>query len=98
MFDTLKTKIFQGKQYIKDIQNAPMREQFRGLPVLNNKICTSCNKCLSICPTGALKLNPLSIDMAKCTFCGECKNICTYHKYVVPLQPISRHHEKRFSS
>ena len=76
MFDTLKIKFFQGKQYIKDIQNAPMREQFRGLPTLNNKNCTNCNKCLSVCPTGALKLNPLSIDMSLCTFCGECKNIC----------------------
>ena len=33
MFDTLKSRIFQGEQFIKDIQNAPMREQFRGLPI-----------------------------------------------------------------
>ena len=48
MFDTLKIKFFQGKQYIKDIQNAPMREQFRGLPTLNNKNCTNCKKLCNV--------------------------------------------------
>jgi Ni,Fe-hydrogenase III small subunit len=68
MFDTLKSRIYQGQQFIKDIQNAPMREQFRGFPVLNES--GKCDE--SVCPTGALKSNPLSIDMGKCTFCGEC--------------------------
>ena len=76
MFDTLKIKFFQGKQFIKDIENAPMREQFRGFPLLQNQNCDKCQKCVQVCPTGALNLNPLSIDMGKCTFCGACKNIC----------------------
>lgn len=77
MFDTLKSRIYQGKQYIKDIENAPMREQFRGLPVLKNKNCDSCGVCENVCPTGAIKLSPLSVDMGKCTFCGACKNVCS---------------------
>lgn len=68
MFDTLKSRIFQGNQYIKDIKNAPMREQFRGFPILTDGLCDE-----KICPTGALKTNPLSIDMGKCTFCGACE-------------------------
>lgn len=76
MFDTLKSRIYQGEQFIKDIQNAQMRSQFRGLPKLCNSNCNSCAACLNVCPTGALKLNPLSIDMGKCTFCGACKNVC----------------------
>ncbi len=76
MFDTLKSRIYQGNQFIKDIKNAQMREQFRGLPKLCNSKCNNCEACLNICPTGALKLNPLSIDMGKCTFCGACKNAC----------------------
>ena len=76
MFDTLKARIYQGNQFIKDIENAPMREQFRGLPVLKDSNCDGCKKCLDICPTGALSLNPLMIDMGKCTFCGACKNVC----------------------
>ena len=76
MFDTLKSRIYQGEQFIKDIQNAQMRSQFRGLPKLCNSNCNSCAACLNVCPTGALKLNPLSIDIGKCTFCGACKNVC----------------------
>ncbi|MGN1125322.1 MAG: 4Fe-4S binding protein [Candidatus Gastranaerophilaceae bacterium] len=74
MLDTLKQRIYQGQQFIKDIQNAPMREQFRGFPRLCNDKCTKCEKC--VCPTGALSISPLTIDMGKCTFCGACKNIC----------------------
>ena len=69
MFDTLKARYYQGKQYIKDIQNAQMREEFRGFPILH--VGESCDE--NICPTGALKTNPLSIDMGKCTFCGVCE-------------------------
>ncbi len=74
MLDTLKQRIYQGQQFIKDIKNAPMREQFRGFPTLCDTKCTKCGKC--ICPTGALSVNPLTIDMGKCTFCGACKNLC----------------------
>lgn len=76
MFETIKSRFYQGQQFIKDIKNAPMREQFRGFPILDNANCNNCSKCLSVCPTNALKLNPVTIDMGKCTFCGACKNIC----------------------
>ena len=71
MLETLKLKYFQGKQYIPDIVNAPMREQFRGLPIIKNGQVD-----VSICPTGALASNPVSIDMGKCTLCGACKGEC----------------------
>ena len=70
MFDTLKLRYYQGKQFIKDIENAPMRESFRGFPVLNPEV--ECQGLENICPTGALKTNTLCIDMGKCTFCGKC--------------------------
>ena len=60
MLDTLKSRIYQGKQFIKDIPNAPMREQFRGFPILKNIEGADLQKCVDACPTGALKLNPLS--------------------------------------
>ena len=70
MFDTLKLKFFQGNQFIKDIENAPMRDAFRGFPILNDKVDSSGLE--NVCPTGALSTNPLCIDMGKCTFCGKC--------------------------
>ena len=69
MLDTLKLKYFQGKQYIPDIKNASMREQFRGFPLIKQGQINE-----SICPTKALKTNPISIDLGKCTLCGACKS------------------------
>lgn len=76
MLDTLKMKLWQKKQYIPDIINAPMREQFRGLPKLDESKCSKCGMCAKNCPTGAINLNPLSIDLGKCTLCGKCKLMC----------------------
>ncbi len=77
MFETLKMKLYQKNQYIKDIKNAPIKDQFRGLPVLDDTKCQNCAICAQSCPTGAISVNPLKIDLAKCTFCGKCKNLCT---------------------
>ena len=74
MFDTLKLKYFNGKQYIPDIKNAKMREQFRGFPLLKNGQVDE-----SICPTKALRGNPVSIDLGKCTLCGACE--CEFIKF-----------------
>ncbi len=70
MFDTLKSRIYQGSQYIKDIKNAQMKDSFRGFPRFNAG--ENCTECENICPTKALSLKPLSVDMGKCTFCGAC--------------------------
>ncbi|MBQ2645395.1 NADH:ubiquinone oxidoreductase [bacterium] len=70
MIETIKLKYMQGNKFIPDIENAPMREQFRGFPILNNN---AKKPEISCCPTGALSLEPLSIDLGKCTLCGNCK-------------------------
>ena len=69
MLDTLKLRIYQGEQFIKDIKNAEMRKQFRGFPIITG---ANSNIDVQICKSNALNLNPLSIDMGKCTFCGAC--------------------------
>ena len=76
MLETLKLRIYQGQQFIKDIPNAEMREQFRGFPTIVDAQVDE-----KICPTGAISNNPLSIDMGKCTFCGACARKCSSIKF-----------------
>lgn len=76
MIDTLKTRIFQGKQYIGSIEHAPMRSQFRGLPKVDSRLCSGCGSCVSLCPAEAISTKPIMIDIGKCTFCGECSRKC----------------------
>lgn len=76
MLETLKLRIYQGQQFIKDIPNAQMREQFRGFPIIVDAQVDE-----KICPTGAISNNPLSIDMGKCTFCGACARKCSSIKF-----------------
>lgn len=92
MFDTLKSRIYQGSQFIKDIENAPMREQFRGFPKFN--VGEDFSKCSGICPTGALSLTPLAIDMGKCTFCGACSRACNGIEFTNGYKLASTNREK----
>jgi F420-non-reducing hydrogenase iron-sulfur subunit len=57
--------------------------------------CVGCDKCINICPYGAIEAQPLStpkIDYSKCTGCGACVVVCPY----VALE-IHGHECARFS-
>ncbi|EKE03925.1 MAG: NADH ubiquinone oxidoreductase, 20 kDa subunit [uncultured bacterium] len=75
MFETLKSRIYQGDQAIPDIKKAVINKQFRGLPLINQQNCTNCSHCISICPTNAISEDN-SIDLGKCIFCGDCEREC----------------------
>ena len=62
-----------GIQYIKHLDRAELPAIFRGRPVLTGTpekamIDSLCN----MCPTGAIRQEPFSIDLGRCMFCGEC--------------------------
>jgi len=75
MFDTLKSRIYQGDQAIPDIKKAVIDEKFRGLPLIDRQNCSNCNECINVCPTNAINQD-ISIDMGKCIFCGDCERKC----------------------
>jgi Ni,Fe-hydrogenase III small subunit/Pyruvate/2-oxoacid:ferredoxin oxidoreductase delta subunit len=76
MINILKIRKNQGSQAIPDIKKAAIRPPFRGFPVIKAKACGECSICFSICPAKAISQNPLSIDMGKCIFCGDCGREC----------------------
>src|SRR5438105_4400496 len=71
MIDTIKILYHQGKQYIPDITTAKVPGIFRGRPVITS-VQANDHELAELCPTGAITAHPLSIDLGKCTFCGEC--------------------------
>lgn len=71
MFDNIKIVYHQGKQFIPDTANAKVPGIFRGRPVINFEKVNEA-ELVDLCPVDAISGNPVSIDLGKCTFCGEC--------------------------
>lgn len=74
MINNLKILVHQGKQYIPDVTTVEIPGVFRGLPIISNENVDE--KALeAICPTKAISIHPVQIDLGKCTFCGECAHV-----------------------
>jgi Ni,Fe-hydrogenase III small subunit len=71
MLDNLKILFHQGKQFIPDVTTVQVPGIYRGRPVISRKPADE-KELADLCPTGAIGTNPVSIDLGRCTFCGEC--------------------------
>lgn len=71
MFNNLKIVLHQGKQYIRDTANVKVPGIFRGRPIISSEKVNEI-ELIELCPVSAISNNPVSIDLGKCTFCGEC--------------------------
>jgi len=71
MIGNLKILKHQGKQYIPDVTNVDIPGVFRGRPIISSEKVNE-QELKDLCPTNAIGINPVSIDMGRCTFCGEC--------------------------
>lgn len=70
-----KAKILRshGWQYIPDLYSVTLTEEFRGFPLLSDTEDKSdVERAAAICPTRAITTEPLTLDMGRCLFCGEC--------------------------
>lgn len=78
MFETIKTIGLQKNQLIKDIRKAVPKDGFRGLPSIDTNADEDWQLCMDVCPTNALNVEDgkASIDLGKCTLCGECARNC----------------------
>ena len=81
MIPSLKILTHQGTQTIQDLEVATLPDLFRGLPVIDSKPCaTTCTTCATACPTGAITIDPVRLDLGACVFCGECERVCPEQK------------------
>jgi Ni,Fe-hydrogenase III small subunit/NAD-dependent dihydropyrimidine dehydrogenase PreA subunit len=71
MYNNIKILYHQGKQFIPDVTTAKVPGIFRGRPVISS-VKVDEKELLDTCPVNAISTKPVSIDLGKCTFCGEC--------------------------
>ena len=71
MLNNLKILWHQGKQFIPDVTTAKVPGIFRGRPLIST-VKVDELRLAALCPTNAISTNPVSIDLGRCTFCGEC--------------------------
>lgn len=76
MLKSIAVRMSQGTQYIPNLRTAsPLG--FRGKPVISETDCaTACSACVAACPTQAISLSPVQIDLGRCTLCGDCEPVC----------------------
>lgn len=72
MFNSLKIFLHQGKQFIPNVRTAKAPGVFRGRPVISTEKVDE-QAFAGVCPSGAISTSPVSIDLGKCLFCGECE-------------------------
>jgi Ni,Fe-hydrogenase III small subunit len=71
MLNNLKILWHQGKQFIPDVTTAKVPGIFRGRPIIS-EVKVDDLTLVDLCPTKAISIGPVAIDLGKCTFCGEC--------------------------
>jgi Ni,Fe-hydrogenase III small subunit/Pyruvate/2-oxoacid:ferredoxin oxidoreductase delta subunit len=87
IFKALRVRMSQGKQFITDVRTA-VPTGFHGRPQIAPGPCLEgCSACVAACPTAAIHLDPLSIDLGRCIFCAECTAVCPDHKLALTPDP-----------
>lgn len=84
---SLRVRKAQGTQYITNLRQA-VPAGFRGRPRIGGERCaTECRACQEACPTRAIQLAPVSIDLGRCVFCNACAEICPARKFDFTANP-----------
>ena len=71
MLNNLKIRWHQGSQFIPDVTKVRVPGIFKGRPIIT-KAKVDEAKLADLCPTHAISVSPVCLDLGKCTFCGEC--------------------------
>lgn len=86
-FKALRVRKSQGTQYITDLRKA-VPAGFRGRPRIHPAACAeSCRACADVCPTRAIRPEPVTIDLGRCIFCDACVDACPAQKLEFPAEP-----------
>jgi Ni,Fe-hydrogenase III small subunit/ferredoxin len=86
-FKALRVRKSQGSQFITDLRKA-VPTGFRGRPSIGPEPCApECHACQAACPTTAITLEPVTIDLGRCVFCNACAELCPSKKFDFRQEP-----------
>lgn len=87
IWKALRVRASQGRQFIEDVR-AARPAGFRGRPAIASTACAEgCTACVAVCPTAAITLAPVQIDLGRCVFCDECRLACPVGKFSFENDP-----------
>lgn len=77
MLKIIKNKLEQGNKtsaYPKE--PIALYHRYRGLPVINTECSDEvARQCALLCPQDAIDAEEKTIDLGRCTFCGQCESV-----------------------
>ena len=77
MLKVIKNRLEQGcrtSAYPKE--PISLYSRYRGLPVINSECTPSiARQCADVCPQEAIDPEKMTIDLGRCTFCGDCATV-----------------------
>ena len=78
MLKILKNRFEQGCKTSKyPAQPISLYHRYRGMPIIDwGCDQTLIDRCVDLCPQEAIDKNAGTIDLGRCTFCGECERAC----------------------
>lgn len=86
-FKSLRVRLNQGTPYITDLRKA-VPSDFRGRPSISRDPCAAdCTACRDACPTDAIRLDPVALDLGRCVFCNACAEVCPSKKFAFTSEP-----------
>lgn len=81
MFKEILVRLKQGHRTMRFPKgtSVTMAEHFKGRPILDASKCKdSCHLCADACPVNAIDPVTKTIDLGRCLFCSDCRDVCPH--------------------